>query len=123
MNYGDFYRSFDPAPFYEERGWLIGDGRIGGKAKGLSFAHHILEKNGGRASAKIFLRHHHLGLRRIHGAEQPLGEADESARALGRARALQNMRGGQPAALARRADRKDTGPDRGPYLRAFLLDA
>ena len=46
MNYGDFYRSFDPAPFYEERGWLIGDGRIGGKAKGLSFAHHILEKNG-----------------------------------------------------------------------------
>ncbi|MDD7648174.1 PEP/pyruvate-binding domain-containing protein [Cloacibacillus porcorum] len=46
MNYGDFYRSFDPVPFYEERGWLIGDGRIGGKSKGLSFAHHILEKNG-----------------------------------------------------------------------------
>ena len=35
-----------PSPIYEERGWLIGDGRIGGKSKGLSFAHHILEKNG-----------------------------------------------------------------------------
>ena len=33
-------------PFYEERGWLIGDGKIGGKAKGTSFAHHVLEKNG-----------------------------------------------------------------------------
>lgn len=46
MNYGDFYRSFDPIPFYRERGWLIGDGRVGGKAKGIAFARHILEKNG-----------------------------------------------------------------------------
>ncbi|KEJ92691.1 PEP/pyruvate-binding domain-containing protein [Synergistes jonesii] len=46
MNYGDFYRSFEPEPFYLERGWMIGGGRIGGKAKGLSFAHHVLEKNG-----------------------------------------------------------------------------
>lgn len=45
MNYGDFYRSFEPEPFYIKRGWMIGNGRIGGKAKGLSFAHHILEKN------------------------------------------------------------------------------
>ena len=33
-------------PFYRERGWLIGSGRVGGKGKGLAFAHHILEKNG-----------------------------------------------------------------------------
>lgn len=45
MNYGDLYRAFDPMPYYKERGWLIGDGRIGGKAKGLAIAHHILEKN------------------------------------------------------------------------------
>lgn len=46
MEYGKFYRSFDPAPFYRERGWLIGNGQVGGKAKGLSFAHAVLEKNG-----------------------------------------------------------------------------
>ena len=46
MEYGDFYRSFDPLPFYKERGWLIGNGRVGGKAKGLAFAHHVLESNG-----------------------------------------------------------------------------
>ncbi|MDO5115485.1 MAG: PEP/pyruvate-binding domain-containing protein [Synergistaceae bacterium] len=46
MNYGDYYRQYDPVPFYQERGWLIGDGRIGGKAKGLSFAHFVLERNG-----------------------------------------------------------------------------
>lgn len=46
MEYGEFYKSFDPTPYYRERGWLIGDGQIGGKAKGLSFAHAILEKNG-----------------------------------------------------------------------------
>lgn len=46
MNYGDFYRSFETERFYIKRGWMIGSGRIGGKAKGLSFAHHILEKNG-----------------------------------------------------------------------------
>ena len=46
MEYGEFYRSFDPVPYYRERGWLIGSGKIGGKAKGLSFAHAILEQNG-----------------------------------------------------------------------------
>lgn len=46
MEYGDFYRSFDPTPFYKDRGWLIGSGQVGGKAKGLSFAHAVLEKNG-----------------------------------------------------------------------------
>ena len=33
MDYGEYYKSFDPYPYYEERGWLNGDGRIGGKAK------------------------------------------------------------------------------------------
>ena len=46
VDYGEFYRNFDPVPYYRDRGWLIGDGMIGGKAKGLSFAHTILEKNG-----------------------------------------------------------------------------
>lgn len=42
MEYGALYKKFDPRLYYEERGWLIGDGRLGGKAKGLSFAHKIL---------------------------------------------------------------------------------
>lgn len=46
MEYGELYRKFDPRPYYEERGWLIGNGRVGGKAKGLSFAHRILEERG-----------------------------------------------------------------------------
>lgn len=46
MDYGEFYRSFDPRPYYIERGWLIGDGSVGGKAKGLSFAYEVLRKNG-----------------------------------------------------------------------------
>ena len=45
MQYGEFYRSYDPVPFYRERGWLIGHGQVGGKAKGLSFAHAVLEKH------------------------------------------------------------------------------
>lgn len=45
MEYGDFYRSFDPVPYYRDRGWLIGSGAVGGKAKGLSFAHTILENH------------------------------------------------------------------------------
>ncbi len=45
MEYGEFYRNFDPVPYYRDRGWLIGDGKLGGKAKGLSFAHAVLEKN------------------------------------------------------------------------------
>lgn len=46
MEYGDFYRSFDPRPFYEKNGWLIGDGKLGGKAKGLAFAHAVLNSKG-----------------------------------------------------------------------------
>ena len=46
IKYGDFYRSFDPIPYYRERGWLIGNGKVGGKGKGISFAHEVLEKNG-----------------------------------------------------------------------------
>ena len=45
MEHGELYRSFDPLPYYADRGWLIGDGGIGGKAKGLGFAHFVLEKN------------------------------------------------------------------------------
>lgn len=46
MEYGKYYKRFDPMPYYSERGWLIGRGKIGGKAKGLSFAHAILKENG-----------------------------------------------------------------------------
>ena len=46
MDYGEYYKSFDPYPYYEERGWLIGDGRIGGKAEGPSFSHFGFSKNG-----------------------------------------------------------------------------
>ncbi len=46
IEYGDFYRSFDPVPYYKERGWLIGNGKVGGKGKGISFAHAVLEKHG-----------------------------------------------------------------------------
>lgn len=42
MEYGEFYRSFDPIPYYRDRNWLIGTGSVGGKAKGLSFAHTII---------------------------------------------------------------------------------
>jgi Pyruvate phosphate dikinase, PEP/pyruvate binding domain. len=46
MEYGEYYKSFDPEPYYRERGWLIGNGKVGGKAKGLSFAHEVLKSNG-----------------------------------------------------------------------------
>ena len=46
MEYGEYYKSFDPEPYYRERGWLIGSGKVGGKAKGLSFAHEVLKSNG-----------------------------------------------------------------------------
>ena len=46
MEYGEYYRSFDPVPYYRERGWLIGKGKVGGKAKGLSFAYEVLKANG-----------------------------------------------------------------------------
>ena len=32
------YKDFDGRPEYESRKWLIGNGKIGGKAKGLAFA-------------------------------------------------------------------------------------
>jgi len=37
------YKDFDGRPLYESRKWLIGDGRIGGKAKGLAFAFEHLQ--------------------------------------------------------------------------------
>jgi len=46
MEYGELYKKFDPRPFYEERNWLIGNGRLGGKAKGLSFAYSVLKERG-----------------------------------------------------------------------------
>lgn len=46
MEYGELYKKFDPKPYYRERGWLIGDGSTGGKAKGVSFAHSVLEEHG-----------------------------------------------------------------------------
>ncbi len=33
MEYGEYYKSFDPEPYYRERGWLIGSGKVGGKGK------------------------------------------------------------------------------------------
>lgn len=46
MDYGEFYKKFNPCPFFQEKGWLIGNGRPGGKAKGLSFAHATLSAHG-----------------------------------------------------------------------------
>lgn len=46
MEYGELYKKFDPTPYYRKRGWLIGGGGTGGKAKGLSFAHAVLEEHG-----------------------------------------------------------------------------
>lgn len=46
MEYGELYKKFDPSPYYKERDWLIGDGRLGGKAKGLSFAYATLKEHG-----------------------------------------------------------------------------
>ena len=42
MDHSAFVR-FDPEPVYRQRGWLIGEGRCGGKAKGLAFALSSLE--------------------------------------------------------------------------------
>lgn len=40
----DFVR-FDPEPLYRDRGELIGDGKCGGKAKGLAFARAVVESS------------------------------------------------------------------------------
>ncbi|EHM09332.1 phosphoenolpyruvate synthase/pyruvate phosphate dikinase [Thermanaerovibrio velox DSM 12556] len=40
----DFIR-FDPEPLYKDRGELIGDGKCGGKAKGLAFARAVVESS------------------------------------------------------------------------------
>lgn len=42
MDHKEAYRSYDPLPYFRERGWLIGGGSVGGKGKGLAFAHEIL---------------------------------------------------------------------------------
>ncbi|MDI9391302.1 MAG: pyruvate, phosphate dikinase, partial [Synergistota bacterium] len=40
------YVDYDGKPFYAERGWLIGDGQIGGKAKGIAFAQSAVAEAG-----------------------------------------------------------------------------
>jgi len=40
------YVNYDGKPFYAERGWLIGDGQIGGKAKGIAFAQSAVAEAG-----------------------------------------------------------------------------
>ncbi len=42
MDHKELYRAYDPLPYYRERGWVIGGGSIGGKGKGLAFAHESL---------------------------------------------------------------------------------
>lgn len=44
MNYTGGYRSYDPIPYYRNRGWLIGNGSVGGKGKGIAFAHETLSE-------------------------------------------------------------------------------
>ncbi len=46
MDHREVYRSYDPLPYFRERGWLIGGGSVGGKGKGLAFAHDILMQDG-----------------------------------------------------------------------------
>lgn len=41
-----YYLSFDPMELYRRRKWLLGTGAVGGKAKGLAFAHSVLEEKG-----------------------------------------------------------------------------
>jgi hypothetical protein len=43
MTNAESFNKFDPKPFYRQRGWLIGDGAVGGKARGLAFASAALE--------------------------------------------------------------------------------
>lgn len=47
------YKDFDGRPQYESRDWLIGDGQIGGKAKGLAFAFEHLQ--GSELSSEVVL--------------------------------------------------------------------
>ncbi|MCF4114755.1 MULTISPECIES: PEP/pyruvate-binding domain-containing protein [Dethiosulfovibrio] len=46
MDHREAYRSYDPSPYYRERGWVIGGGSVGGKGKGLAFAHESLLEDG-----------------------------------------------------------------------------
>ena len=48
----DFF-NYDATPFYAERGWLIGEGGVGGKAKGLAFAHRTI--SAGPLSGSVLL--------------------------------------------------------------------
>jgi hypothetical protein len=36
------FMNYKPEDYYKRRGWLLGDGRCGGKAKGLAYAHTVL---------------------------------------------------------------------------------
>lgn len=44
MSDPSYYISFDPLEVYRSRNWLLGAGDVGGKAKGLAFAHSVLEE-------------------------------------------------------------------------------
>ncbi|SMG34051.1 PEP/pyruvate-binding domain-containing protein [Dethiosulfovibrio salsuginis] len=46
MDHREAYRYYDPLPYFQERGWLIGGGAVGGKGKGLAFAHDVLKQDG-----------------------------------------------------------------------------
>jgi len=39
------YASYDGKEFYRSRNWLIGDGEVGGKAKGVAFAVETLQSS------------------------------------------------------------------------------
>lgn len=45
MSDPSYYLSFDPISRYRSRNWLLGAGEVGGKAKGLAFAHAVIEEN------------------------------------------------------------------------------
>ena len=38
MEYGEFYKSFDPAPLCRENSWFISGGEVGGKGRGCIVA-------------------------------------------------------------------------------------
>lgn len=46
MDHREAYRSYDPSPYYRKRGWILGGGSVGGKGKGIAFAHESLLEDG-----------------------------------------------------------------------------
>jgi hypothetical protein len=49
----EFFFRFDATPFYAEKRWLLGCGPVGGKARGLAFAHRALSENALSASVRF----------------------------------------------------------------------